>query len=109
MADPIAATRAADLLRGGDADGAERAFAAILRADPSCADAMLELAMILGRRGELAEAQTLLRRGCVAAPARPEMWDALGMMHSAAGEHAAAETAYAGAQHRAPPRLSRNS
>ncbi len=99
---PSAVLCAANLLRDGDTDGAEEAFTTVLRDAPDCADALLGLAMSVARRGEFGRSKELLVRACVIAPERAEVWDALGMMHSAGGDHASAEAAYAAAQVRAP-------
>ncbi len=94
--------RAAQLLRAGDVAGAEAGFGTVLLSAPDDADALLGFGIALGRRGELARASDILRRCCAVAPERAEMWDSLGLIHTAAGEHAAAEVAYATAQRRAP-------
>lgn len=98
----LAASHAAELLRGGDIAGAEAAFTAVLRGAPGCVDALLGLALSRSRRGELRQSSKLLQRCCRIAPDRPEMWDALGMAHANSGEYALAEGAFAAAQCRAP-------
>lgn len=87
----LAAARAAQ----GDVQGALEILEPLAGAQPNWAVAHMDLGLALGRAGRGQEAIDALRRAVALKPDLPQAWRALGDHLMAAGEHAAADAAYA--------------
>ncbi|WP_334165353.1 tetratricopeptide repeat protein, partial [Phenylobacterium sp.] len=81
------------LHRAGDLAAAERAYRAVLAAG-EVPEAMANLASLLRRRGETAEARALLERAAALAPDTAGVWRNLGNLLHHAGDLAGAAHAY---------------
>jgi len=78
----------------GDAEGAERAFASLLRQDPESPEALYDLGRLQGMRGELALAGRNLAKAVRLKPDFAEAWIDLGNVYQMSGGLAEAESAY---------------
>jgi tetratricopeptide (TPR) repeat protein len=79
----------------GDLQGAIDILLPLTRAQPNWAAAHLDLGLALGRAGRGQQAIDALRRAVALKPDLPQAWRALGDHLMAAGEHEAADAAYA--------------
>lgn len=88
--------------REGDHVSAADAYECALERNPLRAEALIGLAALRIGAGDGAGAQTLLLRCLGSEPGHAEGWDALGLALLLTGDAAAAESAFAQAQQRAP-------
>jgi len=79
----------------GDADAALAILEPLARAQPSWAQVHFDLGVVLGQRGRGEEATAALRRAVALKPGLPQAWRLLGDHLLAAGDHDAADVAYA--------------
>lgn len=79
----------------GDADAALDILMPLARAQPSWAQVHFDLGVVLGQRGRGEEAIAALRRAVAVKPGLPQAWRLLGDHLLAAGDHEAADAAYA--------------
>jgi len=79
----------------GDADAALAILEPLARAQPSWAQVHFDLGVVLGQRGRGEEATVALRRAVALKPGLPQAWRLLGDHLLAAGDHDAADVAYA--------------
>jgi protein O-GlcNAc transferase len=74
---------------------AERAYEEVLKINPRREEALVSLAVLRLRRGDVPGATTLLLRCCAIAPANAEAWDALGLGLMRTGDAVAGAGAFA--------------
>jgi protein O-GlcNAc transferase len=74
---------------------AERAYEEVLKINPRREEALVSLAVLRLRRGDVPGATTLLLRCCAIAPTNAEAWDALGLALMQTGDAVAAAGAFA--------------
>jgi Flp pilus assembly protein TadD len=79
----------------GDADAALAILEPLARAQPSWAQVHFDLGVVLGQRGRGEGATVALRRAVALKPGLPQAWRLLGDHLLAAGDHDAADVAYA--------------
>jgi tetratricopeptide (TPR) repeat protein len=77
--------KALGLQKAGDADGALAIYRGILETAPGQAEVLFQVGRVLAEKGELAEAEKMLRAALKAKPKEPAIWQAL---HSVLGDGA---------------------